>query len=101
MERLLFVYSANELVGTLKKTDEGYEFCYLEGATQAISLTLPLRKEPYTSPTLFPFFDNLIPEGWALEEGITFHALDRKDRFGLLAHLCQDCIGRCSIRREL
>ena len=33
----------------------------------AVSLSLPLREEPYVDKRLFPFFDGLIPEGWLLE----------------------------------
>ena len=63
------VFYKDKLAGILTENDEGYEFCYLpeylssDNAT-AISLTLPLREEVYTSGTVFPFFDGLIPEGW-------------------------------------
>ena len=45
---------------------------YLEGGTRfekakAVSMTLPLQEEAYTSPVLFPFFDGLIPAGWLLD----------------------------------
>ncbi|MCW3081692.1 HipA N-terminal domain-containing protein [Segetibacter sp.] len=32
-----------------------------------VSLTLPLKDQPYTSNVMFPFFDGLIPEGWLLD----------------------------------
>ena len=31
-----------------------------------VSLTLPLRPEPYDSRSLHPFFENLLPEGWLI-----------------------------------
>ncbi|WP_264898916.1 HipA N-terminal domain-containing protein [Sediminibacterium sp. TEGAF015] len=31
-----------------------------------VSFTMPVRKQPYISKRLFPFFDGLIPEGWLL-----------------------------------
>ena len=65
----------------------------------AVSLTLPLRKEPYSSKTLFPFFDGLIPEGWLLNVALHNWKLNQKDRFGLLLIACQDCIGNVSIRK--
>ena len=37
----------------------------MEGA-EPISLTMPLREEPYEDKVLFPFFDGLVPEGWLL-----------------------------------
>lgn len=41
---------------------------YLESENaSAVSLTLPLSEEAYSSKTLFSFFDGLIPEGWLLD----------------------------------
>jgi len=60
------------LAGTLTENDAGYEFRYLSEylsleTAKAVSLTLLLQKEAYTSPVLFPFFDGLILEGWLLD----------------------------------
>ena len=63
-----------------------------------VSLTLPLRDEPYTSPTLFPFFDGLIPEGWLLDIAVHNWKISENDRFGLLLTTCRDCIGNVNIR---
>ena len=89
--------------GLIQETDEGYRFTYdplyLAGEKPcAVSLTLPLRAEPYVSRTLFPFFDGLIPEGWLLGVVSRNWKIDQKDRFGLLAVACHDCIGSVSIR---
>ncbi len=103
--RTAYVYVRESFAGILKETDGGYSFTYssdyLNGEIPtAISLTLPLQKEEYTSKTLFAFFDGLIPEGWLL--GIVTHnwKIDPKDRFGLLLVACKDCIGNVSIRSE-
>ena len=61
---------------------------------RAVSLTLPLRDEPYDSSTLFSFFDGLIPEGWLLNVVTRNWKLNRKDRFGLLLVACRDTIGK-------
>ena len=58
--------------GWLVQDEEGYHFfyekAYLESRDpKAISLTLPLQAIAYTSKTMIPFFDGLIPEGWLLE----------------------------------
>ena len=66
-----YVYIQNHFAGIIAETEEGYSFSYdeeylcLKDAV-AVSLTLPLRKEPYETTILFPFFDGLIPEGWLL-----------------------------------
>lgn len=62
------IFMFDVLAGVLQETDEGYLFTYrptyLERSDAvAVSLTLPLRVEPYLSRTLHSFFDGLIPEG--------------------------------------
>ena len=97
------VYVRDQFAGLIQETDEGYCFtydpAYLAMETpSAVSLTLPLRQEPYTSYTLFPFFDGLIPEGWLLGVVSRNWKIDQQDRFGLLMVACHDCIGNVSIR---
>ena len=71
INRKATVYVQKMPAGRLEETEDGYRFAYFseycdrEGAI-AVSLTLPLRMEPYSSKVLFPFFDGLIPEGWLL-----------------------------------
>ena len=67
---------------------------------KAISLTIPLRKEPYISKTLFSFFDGLIPEGWLLNVVSRNWKIDINDRFGLLLVSCKDTIGNVSIEEN-
>jgi serine/threonine-protein kinase HipA len=85
--------------GTIEETDDGeYRFTYapdyLERAdAQPVSLTLPLRAEPYVAEAMFPFFDGLIPEGWLLNLVSKNWKLDPGDRMALLLSACRDCIG--------
>ncbi|MBE6563407.1 MAG: phosphatidylinositol kinase [Ruminococcaceae bacterium] len=101
--RTAYVYVRNTFAGTLKETDFGYSFVYDERYLEsekpsAVSLTLPVRKEEYTSKTLFAFFDGLIPEGWLLDIVSRNWKIDRKDRFGLLLVACKDPIGNVRIK---
>ena len=96
------IYVRNVFAGRLEETDIGYSFAYDPEYLQredasVVSLTLPLRAEPYTSHTLFSFFDGLIPEGWLLEIVTRNWKLDRKDRFGLLLVACRDGIGNVRV----
>ncbi len=99
------VYVQKIPAGRLEETEDGYRFAYFpeycdgEGAI-AVSLTLPLRREPYQSKVLFSFFDGLIPEGWLLRITQETWKLDYRDRFGVLLAACGDCIGDVSIQRE-
>ena len=63
-----------------------------------VSLTLPLRSEPYETRGLHPFFENLLPEGWLLELATTKLKIPKDDAFGLLLATCADCIGAVEIR---
>ena len=101
--RTAYVYVRDTFAGTLKETDSGYSFIYdgeyLESENPtAVSLTLPLQTEEYTSKTLFAFFDGLIPEGWLLGIVSDNWKIDRKDRFGLLLVACKDPIGNVKIK---
>ena len=103
--RTAYIYVRNLFAGTLCETDEGYAFTYDEHYLEsenasAVSLTLPLTHEVYTSKILFPFFDGLIPEGWLLGVVSRNWKINQKDRFGLLLSACRDCIGDVYIRRE-
>ena len=101
--RTAYVYVRDTFAGTLKETDAGYSFVYdseyLAGeASTAVSLTLPMQTEEYTSKTLFPFFDGLIPEGWLLNIVTENWKIEPKDRFGLLLVACKDPIGNVRIK---
>ncbi len=103
--RTAYVYVRNTFAGELAETDEGYSFIYdreylEDDHASAVSLTLPMQEERYTSKTLFSFFDGLIPEGWLLDIVSRNWKIDQKDRFGLLLVACKDGIGNVSIREE-
>ena len=100
--RKAYVYVRDTYAGVLSETDSGYTFSYdraymLRADATAVSLTLPLREEPYSSSTLFSFFDGLIPEGWLLNVISRNWKLLPTDRFGLLLKACKDPIGNVSI----
>ena len=91
-----------DMVAILTENDAGYEFRYLPEylsleKAKAVSLTLPLQEEAYTSPVLFPFFDGLIPEGWLLDVALRNTDISILDRMSLLLTCCKDCIGAVSV----
>lgn len=99
------VYFRDLFAGIVEQTDGAYRFTYDPNylrTTEAapISLTLPLRPEPYTSNTMIPFFDGLIPEGWLLDIASKSWKLNERDRMELLLNLCRDCVGVVSIIAE-
>lgn len=100
------VMYSGELAGWVWQDDTGYHFQYAEAyladsRARDISLTLPRRKEAYTSRTLHAFFDGLIPEGWLLDLATTYWKLNPRDRMGLLLSLCRDTIGAVTVEEAL
>ena len=90
-------------VGRLEEVDGGgsrftYDAAWLNRPSALpVSLTLPLRPEPYESRGLHPFFENLLPEGWLLELSTAKLKISKDDAFGLLLATCADCIGAVEI----
>src|SRR5919205_2590656 len=102
MQRRGKVYYKNLYAGTVWQDEDGYGFQYDEAylnrtGAAPVSLTLPLRAEPFLNPTMLPFFDGLIPEGWLLEITVKNWKVAPNDRMGLLFLACKDCIGAVSI----
>lgn len=88
--------------GDILEQERTYRFTYRpeflkRPNARAVSVTLPLRSEPYDSPILHPFFDGLIPEGWVLSIAERNWKLKERDRMGLLLVCCADPIGAVSI----
>ncbi len=76
-----------------------YRFAYLPGYSgPPVSLTLPVRAEPYDFEEFPPFFDGLLPEGFQLEALLRQKKLDRGDRFGQLLVVGADTVGAVTVR---
>lgn len=96
------VYVNDIYAGLLKEDESGYSFVYCEDyclnhQNQPVSLTLPVRRDAYTSNVMFSFFDGLIPEGYLLELAFKNFDLTRNDRMFLLLKTCKDPIGNVHI----
>ncbi len=105
MNRVAKVYWKDLFCGWVKETEQGYAFEYDQDYlnspdAQAISVTMPLTQKGYESPTFFPFFDGLIPEGWLLNVAEETWKINYKDRFGLMLKCCKDCIGAVRVEVE-
>ncbi|NCI45601.1 HipA N-terminal domain-containing protein [Sediminibacterium soli] len=102
MNKRGLIYYNEYLAGVITQTDNGYEFRYEQEyldskAARPVSVTLPLRAEPYEDKVLFAFFDGLIPEGWLLTVAIDQWKLREDDRFELLLAGCRDTIGAVTV----
>lgn len=89
-------------VGTLVEAGRQVTFAYdaqwlARADAVPVSVTLPLRPEPYVTASLHPFFENLLPEGWLLELATRKLKISKDDAFGLLLATCADCVGAVEI----
>lgn len=90
--------------GILREEDNGtFEFRYdkeylkRENA-KPVSLTLPLREEPYYSPYLFPAFSNMLTEGENRKIQAYLFGLNPEDDFGIMLESCTfDVIGAITV----
>lgn len=74
-------------VGRLERLSGGeYRFRYDDGWRTPLTARLPRSPEglSYEGPGLPPFFENLLPEGWAEARLQAVHHIAREDVFGLL-----------------
>lgn len=102
---LLEVFLAGELVGTLERRGpERYRFRYTqatldryEAGSIVLSVSMPVRAEPFTPNETKPFFEGLLPEG-AIRETIAKNLrLSVDNGFGLLEALGVECAGAVAL----
>jgi HipA-like protein len=102
MKRIGQVKLSGKLVGVIEEDAGQTVFTYSpdwlsQSDAVPVSLTLPLRAEPYISQGLHPFFENLLPEGWLLDVTTKKLKISKNDPFGLLLATCNDCVGAVEI----
>ena len=103
------VYLHGIKAGVLSENDSReFTFTYdkaylLSESCDAVSLTLPLRSEPYNSPFLFSVFANMLSEGDNRQIQSQLLRIDPEDDFGILLATCQyDTVGAITVKpREL
>jgi len=85
-----------EEAGVLTQHDDGsFTFRYLDtwmadNTKPGISLTLPTNEQLYHSEFLFPFFYNMLPEGFNKQAICKLNRIDNNDSFGLLMVTASD-----------
>lgn len=94
------VFQSGVLAGYLQQGWSGlWVFEYVDDYEGTpISLTLPVRKEPYTFKAFPAVFDGLLPEGAQLEALLKTRKIDRNDYFKQLVTVGGDLVGSLSLR---
>ena len=105
-ERRLNVYFRDNLVGDLW-LDERRRFVFVydtewltrKGAV-SLSLSLPLRKDPYTDDAARPFFANLLPESEIRKMIARQLRISEQNDFAMLQEIGGECAGAVSVLPE-
>lgn len=99
------VYVNSRKAGVLReKASDDYEFAYDSDYLKSddavpVSLTMPLRRTPYQSKVLFPFFFNMLSEGENRDLQSRLLHIDKDDDFGILLATAQyDTIGAVTVK---
>jgi len=94
----VFFEALPDPIGRLTRFDDGsISFRYLVDALpHPLSLSLPLREEPFGDAVSRAFFANLLFENAQREQIMQRYSLDFGDVVGLLEHLGSDCPGSVS-----
>lgn len=102
------VLENKQLAGYLIENDDrSFVFEYadsylLDPSKTGISLTLPKRSEKYTSPSIFPFFFNMLSEGSNKATQCKYMRIDENDYFTLLVRTAHsDTIGAITVKEFL
>jgi serine/threonine-protein kinase HipA len=76
-----------------------YKQSWIDAESEWLALSMPnaLKVAPVISPSLPPFLDGLIPEGWLLGLASRMKPELAKDRFGLLLATCGDAVGAVGV----
>lgn len=95
------VFVHNVEAGILHETDaKMYVFTYHEDYRgDPVWLAMPVRREPYLSNYLFPYFFNMLSEGANREIHSIVHHIDIHDDFGIMLLTAQyDTIGAVTVK---
>lgn len=102
MSDALDVYLHGDRAGRLERRSQArlsftYADEWVEGERPGVSLSLPVRNDPYAHNECAPFFEGLLPEGEFLKAiSRTLH-VSARNSFQLLAEIGGECAGAISV----
>ena len=95
------VFVHNVEAGILLETDsKEYVFAYHDNYQgDPVCLAMPVRRKPYRSGQLFPYFFNMLSEGANRQLQSSLLHIDEHDDFGIMLETAQfDTIGAVTIK---
>ncbi|MDR2106752.1 MAG: HipA domain-containing protein [Coriobacteriales bacterium] len=94
---ILRIHNERQPVGSLSTSKDGirfsYDKAYVEAGGFPLSLSMPLRDEPFPERTALPFFDGFLPEGEQRRELSSFLHISSTSTMKLLGALAGECVG--------
>ena len=98
----LDVYLHTELVGSLERRAQArlrftYATEWVEAAGPPLSLSLPVRPDPFSDEECRPFFEGLLPEGEFLKAIARVFHVSADNPFALLSEIGGECAGAVSL----
>ena len=99
--RILDVYLHDQLTGKLIQDQKGHlSFAYDRDAPMGISISLPLREQPFEGNEVRAFFSGLLPDEHLRQRLAQYLGLSEKNPFSLLEVLGGECAGALSLYPE-
>ncbi|WP_145197878.1 type II toxin-antitoxin system HipA family toxin [Planctomycetes bacterium Poly30] len=100
--RTLEVALFGERVGELLQTDSGrlefrYDAAWVERSGAALSLSLPVRAEPFDHRGAEPFFGGLLPEEGVRDRVARYLGVSARNDFALLEQIGGECAGAVTL----
>lgn len=98
----LDVYLHEDRVGVLERLPQAklgfrYEAAWVERGGPPVSLSLPVREDPYGDDECRPFFKGLLPEGEFLKAIARAFRVSAENSFTVLAEIGGECAGAISL----
>ncbi|WP_057461554.1 type II toxin-antitoxin system HipA family toxin [Pseudovibrio sp. POLY-S9] len=105
MSRILDVYLREEKAGRLVQAADAsltftYDTDHLSKKNPSVSVSMPLREEPYSDATVRPFFSGLLPDERARKRLAAALRVSQENAFGLLEIIGGECAGALSLLPE-
>lgn len=102
MTRVLDVYLKDRKAGELKQNEDAaltftYDAGYLATDPVALSVSLPLRDDPFTDRAARPYFSGLLPDEGARRRLAAALGISPGNAFGLLEIIGGECAGALSL----
>lgn len=102
MNKILDVYLHDTLAGQLSQNQNGelsfsYGADYLTKNYQPLSVSMPLREQPYDHNISRPFFSGLLPDDTVRHKLARFLGVSEKNPFALLEAIGGECAGALSL----